>query len=354
MMTFLWPSMLLSLLLVPLMVYFYVRIQHRQQALRAGFTRSGSPPSARRGPGLRRHIPAALFITALAVLLFSLARPQAAIRLPRVEGTVMLVFDVSGSMAAADAEPTRLEVAKAVAREFVQAQPETVNIGVVSFSGSGFAVQRPSNDAAAILAAIDRLQPQNGTSLGQGILVALNAIAVDAGQESAENPQAGQQPGSAPEGSQEQEQETNLFSDERLLEQLPEGPFPSSVIVLLSDGENNMSLDPLEAAQAAAERQVTVHTIGVGTAQGAVLELDGFSVHTALDEAVLSQIASLGRGQYHHAQDQQDPQEIFSHITPQMVIKPETIEITSILAGASMAMLMLGGVFSLFWFGRLP
>jgi len=354
MMTFLWPSMLFSLVLVPLMVYFYVRIQHRQQALRAGFTHFGGPPSARRGPGLRRHVPAALFITALAVLLFSLARPQAAINLPRVEGTVILVFDVSGSMAAADAEPTRMEAAKVVAREFVQAQPETVNIGVVSFSSSGFAVQRPSNDAAAILAAIDRLEPQNGTSLGQGILVALNTIAVDAGMESAENPQAGPQPGSTPEDGQGQEQETNLFSDERLLEQLPAGPYPSSVIIIFSDGENNMALDPLEAAQAAADRQVTVHTIGVGTTAGAVLELDGFSVHTALDEAALQQIASLGGGQYTHAQDQQDPQDIFSHITPQMVIRPETIEITSVLAGASIALLMLGGVFSLFWFGRLP
>lgn len=353
MMTFIWPSMLLTLILIPLTVFIYVRIQRRQQALRAGFARFGSPQAARRSPGMRRHIPPALFILALAVLLFALARPQAAVNLPRVEGTVILVFDVSGSMAAQDAEPTRMEAAKAVAREFVQAQPETVNIGVVSFSGSGFAVQRPTNDAGAILTSIDRLEPQSGTSLGQGILVGLNTIAVDAGMQSAEDPDAAQ-PEAPPEGGQAETQETNLFSDERLLEQLPEGPYPSSVIVIFSDGENNMSLDPLGAAQAAAEREVTIHTIGVGTAAGTTLELEGFSVHTALDEAALQAIAQVGGGQYHHAQSEQDPRSVFQNITPQLVIKPETIEITSVLAGASMLILMMGGVFSLFWFGRLP
>ena len=357
MMTFIWPAMLLSLLLIPLVILIYVRIQQRQQALRAGFARFGSPQAARRGPGLRRHIPPVLFILALAVLLFALARPQAAISLPRVEGTVILVFDVSGSMAASDADPTRMEAAKAVASEFVQAQPETVQIGVVSFSGSGFAVQRPTDDTGAILTAIDRLEPQTGTSLGQGILVALNTIAVDAGKESAENPET-QPPNLSLESgqgeTQGQEQETNIFSDERLLAQLPEGPYPSSSIVIFSDGENNMSLDPLEAAQAAAEREVTIHTIGVGTTAGTVLELEGFSVHTALNEAALQAIAEVGGGTYHHAQSEQDPQAVFRSITPQLVIKPETIEITSVLAGASMVILMLGGVFSLFWFGRLP
>lgn len=354
MMTFIWPSMLLSLVLVPLFVLFYMRIQRRQQALQAGFARFGSLQDTRRRPGLRRHIPPALFILALAVLLFALARPQAAINLPRVEGTVILVFDVSGSMAAEDAEPTRMEAAKAVAREFVQAQPESVQIGIVSFSGNGFAVQRPTNDTVAILSAIDRLEPQSGTSLGQGILVALNTIAVEAGKESVEDPESQQQPDSEQREDQAEGQAQNIFSDEHLLAQLPEGPFSSSVIVVLSDGENNMSLDPLDVTQAAADREVAVHTIGVGSAAGITLELEGFSVHTALDESALQQIAQVGGGKYFHAQNEQDPQSIFDNITPQLVIKPETIEITSVLAGASMFILMLGGVFSLFWFGRLP
>ena len=84
-------------------------------------------------------------------MLVALARPQAQVSLPRVEGTVMLVFDVSASMGATDVQPSRLEAAKAAAREFVLSQPSTVQIGIVSFSGSGFTVQTPTNDANTLV-----------------------------------------------------------------------------------------------------------------------------------------------------------------------------------------------------------
>ena len=79
-------------------------------------------------------------------------------------------------MAADDLKPTRMEAAKEAARAFVDRQPATVQVGVVSFSDSGFAVQPPTNEQATILAAIDRLRPERGTSLAHGILTALNAI----------------------------------------------------------------------------------------------------------------------------------------------------------------------------------
>ena len=133
--------------------------------------------AAGRQLGARRHIPPALFLAGLTILMVALARPQTVVSLPRVEGTVILAFDVSGSMAAEDLKPTRMEAAKAAARDFVQRQPRSVQIGVVAFSDSGFAVQAPTNDQEAILAAINRLTPQRGTSLGQGILASLNTIA---------------------------------------------------------------------------------------------------------------------------------------------------------------------------------
>ena len=73
----------------------------------------------------------------------AVARPQTVISLPRVEGNVILAFDVSGSMAADDLKPTRMEAAKTAAREFIASQPPSVRIGVVSFSESGFSVQAP-------------------------------------------------------------------------------------------------------------------------------------------------------------------------------------------------------------------
>ena len=196
-MTFLWPSMLLALFVVPLVIALYLAINRRRHSLAGNF--GGVRASAGQSPGIRRHIPAALFLLSLVVILVSLARPQAQVNLPRVEGTVILVFDVSASMGADDVQPTRMEAAKAAARDFVLSQPETVKIGIVSFSGSGFTVQAPTNDANKLLSAINRLKPTSGTSLGQGILAALNTIAVDAGlvtevQPTPEAPSAGDSP----------------------------------------------------------------------------------------------------------------------------------------------------------------
>jgi Ca-activated chloride channel family protein len=120
------------------------------------------------------------FVLGLTLLLFGLARPEMLVDLPRIEGTVILAFDVSNSMAADDLEPTRIEAAKAAARAFVENQPPTILIGVVAFSNGGLVVQQPTNDQAAVLATIDRLSPQGGTSLGQGIFTSLNAIAGEA------------------------------------------------------------------------------------------------------------------------------------------------------------------------------
>ena len=109
-------------------------------------------------------------LAGLALLVLALARPQAVVSVPRVEGTVILAFDVSGSMAADDLAPTRMEAAKAAARAFVERQPTTVLIGVVAFSDSGFSIQVPTDDAVQVTAAIDRLAPERGTSIARGIL----------------------------------------------------------------------------------------------------------------------------------------------------------------------------------------
>ena len=95
---------------------------------------------------------------------------------------MILAFDVSESMAADDLKPTRMDAAKAATTAFVQAQPAGVVIGVVAFSDAGLSVQAPTDDQGAVLSAINRLQPERGTSLGQGILASLSAI------EAAENP----------------------------------------------------------------------------------------------------------------------------------------------------------------------
>lgn len=344
-MSFLWPVMLFSLVLVPLFVILYLALQRRRRRLAASYGRLGFVQGALGGVGgqalgARRHIPPALFLAGLTALLVALARPQAVLHLPREAGTVILAFDISGSMAADDLEPTRMEAAKLAARAFVQRQPASVQIGVVAFSDGGFAVQAPTNDQETILAAIARLAPQRGTALAHGIQAALAALAASAGQAPEIQLPAG--PGDP----------TALPVPTPT--PVPDGTYLPAVIVLLSDGENNEPPDPLAAAQAAADQGVRIYTVGIGSAAGANLDIDGFSVHTRLDEALLQAIARLTDGAYYNAGSEADLQAVYANLRPQWVVKPEPMEITSILAGASLLALLGGGFFSLLWFNRLP
>jgi Ca-activated chloride channel homolog len=331
-MSFLWPVMLSLLLILPLFIGLYLRLQRRRKKLALSYSSllgstAGSP---QRTLGFRRHIPAILFLVGLAVLITGLARPKMELRLPRVEGTVMLLFDVSGSMSADDAKPTRLETAKNAAREFVKRQPAGVHIGVVAFSDNGFSIQKPSNTQKEIFAAIDRLSVQRGTSLGQGILASINAIAADRDLEG---------------------QAVNL---DNMATPEPGDRFDSASIVLFSDGENNETPDPLAAAQAAKDHGVRIYTVGVGTAQGAVLHIDGFSIHSQLNEDTLKQVAQVSQGAYFYVGEDATMQDVYAKITPQIIFKAEEMEVTSVFAGASILLFIVGGAFSLVWLGRLP
>jgi Ca-activated chloride channel homolog len=332
-MPFIWPGMLLWLLAMPLLVLLYVRTQRQRTATRAhsfGALGQSMPQTA----GRRRHIPPLFFLLALATLLVALARPEAVVSLPRIEGTVILAFDVSGSMAADDLEPTRMEAAKAAARAFVEGQPASVRVGVVAFSDNGFSVQVPTNDAAEVVAAINRLVPQRGTSLAYGILTSLNTLAADG---------------------EETRYYTNLTpTPTPTPTPLPEGTYAPAAIILLSDGENNESPDPLEAAKTAAELGVRIYTVGIGSVAGSILEIEGFTIHSQLNEAMLEQIADITDAAYFSAASAEELETIYDNLNPQLLIRPVKSELTSLFAGAGILLLLLGAVFSLAWFGRVP
>lgn len=333
-MTFTWPVMLLSLLLIPVFILVYIRVQWRRQKIVENMGSMGFVQDARGGRiGRHRHIPPALFLAGLAVLLVALARPNAVVSLPGLESTVILSFDVSGSMSATDMEPTRLEAAKAAARAFVQRQPSNVNIGVVAFSDGGISVLAPTKDQETILSAIDRLSPQRGTSVGSGILASLNAIALHRGEVPVTGDSQTPVPTPTP---------------------VPYGTYLPAAIVLLTDGENTTNPDPLEAALTAAQQGVRVYTIGVGSPTGTTLTVNEFTVFTQLNEPVLQQISSLTDGMYFNAQSQEDLQEIYENLDVQVVVKPEKTEITSVFTGVSVAFMLLGALFSLAWLSRLP
>jgi Ca-activated chloride channel homolog len=334
-MSFIWPFSLFLLVLIPALAVLYFALLRRRRlaAQRAGGFGLAFAAGTRK-PGVRRHIPPAIFLSALAILIFALARPQATVAMPRVEGTVMLAFDVSGSMAADDLKPTRMEAAKVAARAFVEKQPPSVQVGVAAFSDGGFSVQAPTNEAEPVLAAINRLGPQRGTSLANGILVSLKAI------ETLNAP-------------------TNYYSSRPITPTatptpVPKGHYEPAVIILLTDGENNMQPDPLDAAQQAADRGIRIFTVGIGSPEGTTLKVNGFTVHTQLDEQLLQQVAETSGGTYFNAQSAEELQAVYDKLSPELVAKPQKMEVTSLFAGAGIFAMLIGAAFSLLWFSHLP
>jgi Ca-activated chloride channel family protein len=334
-MTFLWPAMLVLLVLIPVLVGVYVRLLQRRRRLAAQYGHLGLVQgSAGRRPGIRRHVPPIFFLASLAILIVALARPQTVVSLPRLEGTVILAFDVSGSMAADDLKPTRLEAAKAAARAFVARQPPFVQIGVVSFSEGGFATQAATNDQGLVLAAINRLTVQRGTSIGSGMQSALAAIdAVTHPKLTLADQSGTPTPTPTP---------------------VPKGSYTSAVVILLTDGENNQSPDPQAAAQAAADRGVRIYTVGIGSAAGATLHINGFTIQSRLDEDSLRQIADHTGGTYYNAENEDQLRTIYDHLDPQLIVKPQQTEVTALFAGAGIFVLLIGSTLSLLWLGRLP
>jgi Ca-activated chloride channel family protein len=236
-------------------------------------------------------------------------------------------------MAAEDAEPTRLEAAKEAAMAFVDNQPASVRIGVVAFSDGGINVQQPGADRNSTVATIERLVPRRGTSLGQGLLVALNAIAVDAGDPPLLDTE-------------------NLSLEEGVIEP-PQGWYPSAAIVLFSDGENNEFPDPLVVTDLAVDLGVRVYTVGVGSLEGSVINVEGMSIHTQMNEAMLTQIADTSGGQYYFAGDENNLELIYDDLKPTLSIKPDEMELTSLFAGFGMLIFLVGGALSFLWFGRV-
>jgi Ca-activated chloride channel family protein len=322
------PWMLLALVLVPCFVLAYGWMLHRRGERGARLASEGLVTTGSRRVRWRRHVPFTLFALALALVAFGLARPTVSLAVPDREGTVILAFDVSNSMRAGDLEPTRMEAAKKAALAFVEQQPRTIKIGVVAFGDSAVTMLRPSNVKEDVVAAIERLSSGGGTSLGQGLFASLRAIA----------------------GKPLTLDQSALDSEAGAVDV---GFFGSSAIVLLSDGENTSRPDPLDIAKVASTAGVPVHTIGLGTKQGTVIEVEGFNIATALDEELLQQIADVTDGTYNQAADAAALARIYDSIDLEFNSVKKPREVTALFAAASGLLLALGSLLSIVWFGRV-
>ena len=246
-MDLLWPGFLVLLVVVPLLIVAYVWILRRRRRFTVRYSslalvREGQPRSSR----WRRHLPFALLLIALSSLVIAMGRPVTIASVPSGQTTVVFLIDVSGSMCQNDVLPSRLGAAQNAALAFVQKQKSTTQIGLVAFSTTAEIVQAPTNDSAALQAAIESLAIGRRTAIGSGILKAIDAIAeVD--------------PSVAP----------AVYDSSRVEPTpVPHGAYAPDIIVLLTDGQSNTGPSPIDAAQQAVDRGVRIYTIGYGTQTG--------------------------------------------------------------------------------------
>jgi len=300
----------------------YVGVQRRRAA---ALTASGFAPDRSRRAAIRRHLPYALLLAAVPILITGLARPAAELKVPRVAGTVLLAFDVSNSMKATDVAPSRLAAAQEAAAAFVDDQPGSVDVGVVVFGEQALLTQAPTDDHGAALAAIKRATASGGTSLGQAILVALGTITG--------KPVALPADGASP--------------DTKTL-----GYWPSATIVVFSDGQDTGGPDAEAAAELAAAAGVRIQTVGVGTQKGGTVEVDGYQLATSLDEAELTGIAQVTGGAYHQAGDAAALAATTKSIDLRLTTKKEPVELTAPFAAAALLLLALGAFLGTRWHGR--
>jgi Ca-activated chloride channel homolog len=355
-MGFQWPFVLLSLLAVPVLVAVYVHQQRRRrrQAVRHSSVALIKAAAPRRR-AWRRHLPFALVLGALAVLGVGAARPQVSTEVPISRSAIILALDVSGSMCSTDVPPNRLSAAQAAVRDFVQAQDTSTSIGLVLFSGFAQVAVAPSTDRAPVLRAIDGLTTGRGTTIGAAILKSVDAIAEinpavqpsDPGTAAGvETPRSGAAPAPA-------------------TPPRAPGTYAPEIVVLLTDGANTTGIEPVPAAEIAAERGVRVYPIGFGTQNPTSMVCtpqqaggQGFGTFNGpgsaggapgrsrsfltADEPTLREVADVTGGEYFSAGDADRLQDVLADLPRTVASQRQDVEVSVGLVAVAVLLLLSG------------
>jgi Ca-activated chloride channel family protein len=351
-MTFLWPEMLVLLLVAPALVAMYIVLLRRRAKDALRYASLTTIKEALGVPQrMRRHIPPLLLLVALTFMLIAIARPMAALPLPSHRGTVILAIDVSASMRAEDVWPSRIGAARAAVRSFLAERPLTTRIGIVSFAAAASLVQPPTSNREEILSALDGLQLQGGTAVGSGILVSLKTIFPDIKLDlRSRTPRPNQAANDASRG-------VSLDADPDAQRPAPEpvtpGSYGSAVIILLTDGKSTTGPDAIESARMAAERGVRVYTVGIGTPSGEIIVGQGWSMRVRLDEESLKRIASETQGEYFYANNAVDLTKIYSTLNSKLTLEEKKTEVSALFAAVGVVFALLSAALSLWWFNRL-
>jgi Ca-activated chloride channel family protein len=315
------PLALVALLAIPVAIAAYVWLEKRRDARASAWAAPALIPNmATAPPPWRRHLPTALLLLGVTLLLVGFARPHTHIKVSRQEATVVLVLDVSGSMAAKDAQPSRLAAAKAAALQFVDQLPKGYRAALVTFSDHAAVATPPTHDVLQVRTAITKAKsgPQ-GTALADAV-----ARAVDVGLT------------------------VHGTSNNR----------PPAIVVLFSDGGQTAGrVTPQQAAAKAKKAQIPVSSALVGTPDGIVLQplKGGFTerIQVPASPAVLQYLAQQTGGRFAPSLAAVDVKGIYDALGSRVGRRSKSVEVTAVAAGGGLAFLLAGAVLSGIWFRRL-
>ena len=321
---------LLWLEILPLLLilhYVYLELARRSPHLRVS-TITPWKKSERTVFSVVRHLPFAMRIIALSMMILAIARPRSAGEMERVDSEgidIMLTMDVSTSMLARDFNPDRLSAAKDIAIEFIAQRPYD-RIGIVVFAGESFTQCPMTTDRATLINLMKEVQTdliEDGTAIGNGLATAVA--------------------------------------------RMKDSDAKSRVVILLTDGVNNAGeITPQMAAQIAKTYGVRVYTIGVGAEGMAPYPVmtpwgvDIQKVKVEIDEALLKEIAETTGGQYFRATDNTKLMEIYSEINKMEKVKttvdsfPVYKELFGRYAFVALIALLLEFLLRVFVMRRLP
>jgi Ca-activated chloride channel family protein len=319
---FLEPARLWLLVVVVGLIGLYVALQFTRPRYTVRFSNLELLDKvAPTRPGWRRHLTAATFLLAVVLLVVAFAQPIMTVRVPQERTTVMLAFDTSLSMAAEDVSPNRFEAAQTAAKEFIDELPDRLNVGLVSFAGTAQLLVPPTQDHADVSAAIDNLELDKATAIGDAVRLSLDVI---------EDHASDVEEGSA-----------------------------DAAIVLISDGETTVGLPTEEAIPLAQEAGVAVSTIAYGTPDGEIMvdeDGDGIGQLTGVPVNVeeLRTLAEETGGTAFTAESATDLQSVYDQLGSAIGFDEESQDVAYRFIGAGLLVMLVAAGLSLRWFSRLP
>lgn len=314
------PLFLLFLLAIPAAIVALLLLERRRRQRGAVFASPALLPNlVTPPPPWRRWLPTGLLLVGAALLLVGFARPRAGTTVGRNEATLVVVVDISGSMASKDVQPTRLRAARRTVRSVLAKLPGTFRVAAVAFSDHSAVVAPPTRDRQVVLSALNRLHtgPQ-GTAL---LEAALRAV--------------------------------------RLGHALPpvNGKRPPATVLVLSDGGANSGRTTQQQVVAAARKDgIPISAVVIGTPSGIVTQKlqGGYTERIAVpvQPQTLTALARSTGGRVYRADA--DLTRVVGSLRERTGREHKTVEVTAAAAGGGLALMLAGGLLSGVWFRRIP